>query len=242
MNLTGGAAKPARRMRNNGEGRQGESTIRLAPSILAADFMHLAREVEQCEKAGADLLHCDVMDGHFVPNLTFGPPLIRQLHALTSLELDVHLMIEEPEKSLEAYREAGAAAITVHQEVCPHLHRTLSHIRSLGARAGVALNPSTPVAMVRPILGSFDILLIMTVNPGFGGQRFIGEMINKILCADEWRKQEMVQFALAVDGGIDDLTVPLVVEAGADLLVAGTSVFKGNIEQNIRRLREAVPC
>ena len=219
----------------------GQKTVRVAPSILAADFMHLAEQVKVCERGGADLIHCDVMDGHFVPNLTFGPPLIKQLHGTTSLELDVHLMIEEPERSLDAYREAGAWAITVHQEVSPHLHRTLSHIRSLGAKAGVAINPSTPVDLLEPVLGCFDILLIMTVNPGFGGQKFIEPMITKILRADVWRRQGLAQFALAVDGGIDEMTTPVVVEAGADMLVAGTSVFAGDIETNILRLRKAVP-
>jgi ribulose-phosphate 3-epimerase len=214
-------------------------SIRIAPSILAADFLHLADQIKECEKAGADLLHCDVMDGHFVPNLTFGPPLIRQLHQVTKLELDVHLMIEKPELSLDAYREAGAAAITVHQETCPHLHRTLAHIRELGARAGVCLNPSTPLELLEPVLGDFDILLIMTVNPGFGGQHFIESMLPKILQADQWRKEDIAEFSIAVDGGIDVQTVPLVVESGADVLVAGTAVFEGNIAENIRRLREA---
>jgi ribulose-phosphate 3-epimerase len=214
-------------------------SIRIAPSILAADFLHLADQIKECEKAGADLLHCDVMDGHFVPNLTFGPPLIRQLHQMTKLELDVHLLIEKPELSLDAYREAGAAAITVHQETCPHLHRTLSHIRELGARAGVCVNPSTPVELLEPVLGDFDILLIMTVNPGFGGQHFIESMLPKILQADQWRKEGVAEFSIAVDGGIDSRTAPLVVESGADVLVAGTAVFDGNIAENIRRLREA---
>jgi ribulose-phosphate 3-epimerase len=214
-------------------------SIRIAPSILAADFLHLAEQIKECEKAGADLLHCDVMDGHFVPNLTFGPPLIRQLHQVTKLELDVHLMIEKPELSLDAYREAGAAAITVHQETCPHLHRTLAHIRELGARAGVSLNPSTPLELLEPVLGDFDILLIMTVNPGFGGQHFIESMLPKILQADQWRREGVAEFSIAVDGGIDPQTAPLVVESGADVLVAGTAIFAGNIAENIRRLREA---
>jgi ribulose-phosphate 3-epimerase len=215
------------------------SSLRIAPSILAADFLHLEDQIKECEEAGADLLHCDVMDGHFVPNLTFGPPLIQQLHQATTLELDVHLMIEKPELSIDDYREAGAAAITVHQETCPHLHRTLAHIREMGARAGISLNPSTPLELIEPVLGSFDILLIMTVNPGFGGQHFIEGMLPKILHADQWRKKNLAQFSLAVDGGIDPLTAPLVVKAGADVLVAGTAVFEGNIRYNIRRLREA---
>jgi ribulose-phosphate 3-epimerase len=214
-------------------------SLRIAPSILAADFLHLADQIKECEKAGADLLHCDVMDGHFVPNLTFGPPLIRQLHQITKLELDVHLMIEKPELSLDAYRKAGAAAITVHQETCPHLHRTLAHIREIGARAGVSLNPSTPLELLEPVLGDFDILLIMTVNPGFGGQHFIESMLPKILQADQWRKEGVAEFSIAVDGGIDSKTAPLVVESGADVLVAGTAVFNGSITENIRRLREA---
>lgn len=214
--------------------------IRIAPSILAADFMRLGEQIKECEKAGADLIHCDVMDGHFVPNLTFGPPLIKQLHAATSLELDVHLMIEKPELSIDAYHKAGAGAVTVHQETCPHLHRTLNYIKSLGIKAGVSVNPSTPVELLEPVLGSFDILLIMTVNPGFGGQQFIQGMLPKILHADSWRQEGVAEFSIAVDGGIDPLTAPLVVESGADLLIAGTSVFHGSISENIRRLREAV--
>ena len=216
--------------------------IHIAPSILAADFMHLADQVKQCEQAGADVIHCDVMDGHFVPNLTFGPPLIAQLHAATSLDLDVHLMIEAPERSMEAYRAAGASTISVHPEVSPHLHRTLARIREIGARAGVALNPSTPVECVEPVLGCFDLLLIMTVNPGFGGQRFIDGMIPKIRRAAEWRNSARAEFFIAVDGGIDPSTAPRVVQAGADWLVAGTAVFRGDVAANIRALRQAAAC
>ena len=216
--------------------------IHLAPSILAADFMHLAEQIRICEREHADFIHCDVMDGHFVPNLTFGPPIIRQLDELTLLPLDVHLMIEAPERSLESYRAAGADIITVHQETCPHLHRTLSFIRSLGAKAGVCVNPSTPVELLEPMLGGFDLLLIMTVNPGFGGQRFIETMLSKLEKAQAWRTAKGADFVLAVDGGIDANTVPAVVRAGADHVVSGTAVFHGDIAANIRRLREAAGC
>jgi ribulose-phosphate 3-epimerase len=216
--------------------------IQLAPSILAADFMHLAEQIRACEREHVDFIHCDVMDGHFVPNLTFGPPIIRQLDELTPVPLDVHLMIEAPERSLESYRQAGADIITVHQETCPHLHRTLGQIRSLGAKAGVSVNPSTPVERLEPVLGSFDLLLIMTVNPGFGGQRFIETMLRKIETAQAWRAETRANFALAVDGGIDADTIPAVVRAGADHLVCGTAVFRGDIAANIRRLREAATC
>ena len=217
-------------------------TIRIAPSILAADFLHLEENIRQCESAHADLIHCDVMDGHFVPNLTFGPPIIRQLSKTTTLELDVHLMIEAPERSVDAYRMAGAAAITVHQEVSPHLHRTLSHIRSMGVRAGVSLNPSTPLHTIRDTLDQIDILLIMTVNPGFGGQSFIPSMLPKIQMADEWRKQGLAHYTIAVDGGVNLETVPDIVRAGADTLIAGTAVFDGNITRNLQSLREAAAC
>lgn len=219
-----------------------KSKIRIAPSILAADFLHLEADLRKCEAAHADVIHCDVMDGHFVPNLTFGPPLIRQLSRITKTELDVHLMIEAPERSVDAYRAAGAAAITVHQEVSPHLHRTLSHIRSLGARAGVALNPSTPVQTIEDILDVVDELLIMTVNPGFGGQKFIHTMLSKIQLANGWREQGRAHYTIAVDGGIDPETTPLVVSAGADTLVAGTAIFSGDVGKNIQRLREAAGC
>ncbi len=204
--------------------------------------MNLGSQIRECEAAGADWIHCDVMDGHFVPNLTFGPPVIRQLKSITSLALDVHLMIETPERSLEQYHAAGASAITVHQEVSPHLHRTLTHIRSLGVRAGVAINPSTPVELLEPVIGDIDILLIMTVNPGFGGQKFIQSTLKKIETASDWRVKRGAAFDLSVDGGIDSNTASKVVAAGANVLVAGTSVFSGTIKSNIAGLRKSAQC
>jgi ribulose-phosphate 3-epimerase len=216
--------------------------IQIAPSILAADFLHLADQIKACEEAGADAIHCDVMDGHFVPNLTFGPPIISQLSKLTQLELDVHLMIERPELSMQSYIEAGAQCVTVHQEVSPHLHRTLSRIRELGARAGVSLNPSTPVELLELVLDRIDLLLFMSVNPGFGGQSFLPNVLPKIETARRWKTEGRANFIISVDGGIDKTTASRVVNAGVDRLVAGTAVFKGNIGDNIRLLRESVSC
>ena len=209
---------------------------------MAADFLHLADQILECEKAGADCLHCDVMDGHFVPNLTFGPPIISQLSKLTKLELDVHLMIERPELSVAAYIKAGASAVTVHQEVSPHLHRTLSMIRESGVCAGVALNPSTPVELLEPVLGGIDLLLFMSVNPGFGGQSFLPDVLPKIEKARQWKTEGRANYLISVDGGIDRTTARRVVEAGVDRLVAGTAVFKGDIAKNINLLRESVSC
>lgn len=212
---------------------------RIAPSILAADFRCLAEQVQQAEAGGADLIHCDIMDGHFVPNLTFGPGVVRAIGTATDIPLDVHLMILQPELSLKAYAKAGAAIITVHQETCPHLHRTVTEIHRLGAKSGVALNPSTPVSTIEPVLEEIDLLLIMTVNPGFGGQRFIESCLRKIEEARTLRERTGLPFSIEVDGGIDDTTAGIVARAGADTLVAGTAVFGGDIAANIQSLRKA---
>ncbi|MCB9366777.1 MAG: ribulose-phosphate 3-epimerase [Calditrichaeota bacterium] len=215
--------------------------VHVAPSLLSADFLHLEAEIRKCEAEQSGVLHCDVMDGHFVPNLTFGPPIIKRIRENTSLELDVHLMIEAPERSLESYAEAGANAITVHAEVSPHLHRTLSRIRELGCRAGVALNPSTPASAVEHVLGVADLVLVMSVNPGFGGQAFLPLALEKLATLRLWQ-QSKGDFMISVDGGVDPQTAPSVVEAGAERLVAGSALFRGDFKSNIAALRRSAGC
>ena len=200
--------------------------VRIAPSILAADFGRLAEEVRAVERAGADWIHVDVMDGHFVPNLTLGPVVVEALRAATRLPLDVHLMIEAPERSLEAYVRAGADRVGVHVETCPHLHRTLAQIREAGAKACVVLNPATPALLVEPVLGDVDQVLVMSVNPGFGGQKFIPGALAKL--AELRRRIDAAELTveLEVDGGIGPGTAGAAARAGANVLVAGTSVFR----------------
>lgn len=222
--------------------RPAETMVHIAPSLLAADFMHLEAEVQRCQTAGAIVLHCDVMDGHFVPNLTFGPPIISQLRRLTKLELDVHLMIETPERSIEQYVSAGADAITVHAEVSPHLHRTLARIKELGCRAGVALNPATPVSQIEHVLSLCDIVLIMSVNPGFGGQKFLPIALEKLASLRVFQQSGRGDFLLSVDGGVDVSTAPSVVEAGAERLVAGNALFGTDLIGNMQRLRQSAGC
>jgi ribulose-phosphate 3-epimerase len=197
----------------------------IAPSILSADFSRLGEEIAAVEAAGADWIHIDVMDGHFVPNITIGPGVVKSLRKLTRLPFDVHLMIRHPDQFLEAFAEAGSDTITVHVEAADHLHRTITRIRELGPKAGVSLNPSTPLALIEPILADIDLLLIMTVNPGFGGQQFIRTMLPKIRQARERIDQKAPSVLLEVDGGVTQANMPSILEAGADVLVAGAAVF-----------------
>lgn len=200
-------------------------SVRIAPSILSADFSRLAEQIAEVAAAGADSIHVDVMDGHFVPNLTLGPVVVRGLRKITSLPLDVHLMVTDADCLIEPFADAGADHLTVHVEAGAHLDRTLNLIRSLGKGVGVALNPATPVSSIEPVLGSVDLVLVMTVNPGFGGQRFIGYTEGKIRALKQLVDRERYQCAIQVDGGINLGTVERVVTAGAGILVAGAAVF-----------------
>ena len=198
---------------------------RIAPSILSADFARLGEEVKSVEDAGADWIHIDVMDGAFVPNITIGPLVVEAVRRTTALPLDVHLMIEKPERYVTDFVKAGASTVSVHVEACPHLHRTLEQIREAGARASVALNPATPASAVEPVLGEADQLLVMTVNPGFGDQKFIEGALPKIETLRGWITDRGLSVAIEVDGGVSEESIGRAARAGADVFVAGTAVF-----------------
>ena len=213
----------------------------ISASILSADFARLGESIQQAENAGVDWIHVDIMDGHFVPNLTMGPVVLQACQRSTRLPLDVHLMVEEPDLFLKDLAEAGASTLTVHAEACTHLHRTLQAIRELGCNAGVALNPATPVAAVEEVIGMVDLILVMTVNPGFSGQEFIPEMTGKIRRLRQMLDETGSKAYLEVDGGISADTAPLVMEAGANVLAAASAIFlhPEGIEVAVRRLRQA---
>ncbi len=213
----------------------------IAPSILAADFTRLREQVKAAEVGGADWLHLDVMDGHFVPNMSFGPGVVEAVRSCTALPLDVHLMITDPLRSIADFRKAGADLITVHLETSPHLNRTVAHIRESGARAGVCINPATPTALLQDIVGDIDLILIMSLNPGFGGQKFIPSSLRKIREARALVTAARRDVFVEVDGGIEPANAASVVDAGANALVAGTSVFRQpDIGTAIAALRRAI--
>ena len=212
----------------------------LAPSILSADFGHLADDVARAERGGAALLHLDVMDGHFVPNLTIGPVVVKAVRRATRLPLDVHLMIENADRYVDAFADAGANWISLHVEALPHLERAVAHLRGRGVKAGAALNPSTPLSSLEEILPELDYVLVMSVNPGFGGQSFLPGSLDKVRRLRETLRQRGLSAKIEVDGGVDEDNVKSLVDAGADVLVAGTAVFgKGDPESSARRLLEA---
>lgn len=199
--------------------------LKIAPSILAADFSKLAEEVKCVDSLGADYIHIDVMDGHFVPNITLGPGIVKCLRPHTNLPFDVHLMIENPDQYIKDFKDAGADIITVHVEACRHLHRTLQLIKQYDMQCGVVLNPHTPLEMIKHVLHEVDWILIMSVNPGFGGQAFIPDSLSKISTLNQWRKEQNLSYIIEVDGGVNEETARLCEAAGADVVVAGSAVF-----------------
>jgi ribulose-phosphate 3-epimerase len=218
--------------------------VQIAPSILSADFAHLADQIRAVERGGASILHLDVMDGHFVPNITIGPPVVASIRKATALPLDCHLMISEPDRYVSMFCEAGADMVSVHQEACVHLHRTLSHIRACGAAAGVVLNPATPVETLSEVLDGLDYVLLMSVNPGFGGQEFIPRTLDKIGRLAQMREARGLDFRIEIDGGVHPDNILEIVRAGAEWIVAGSVIFQdadpaGMVERLLKRAETA---
>ena len=214
---------------------------KIAPSILSADFAYLADEIAKVTEAGADMIHVDVMDGHFVPNFTIGPPIVKAIRKVTRLPLDVHLMMTNPDDFIHDFIKAGSNYITVHVETCPHLHRTIQSIKEEGVKAGVTLNPATPLSSVEEILGEVDLLLIMSVNPGFGGQEFIPSVLEKLRRARTMIDQRGAKVELEIDGGIKVENITVMAQAGADILVSGSAIFQSkDYKDTIQKMRKAI--
>ena len=213
--------------------------VKIAPSILSADFANLERDIRLVDEKGADYIHVDVMDGQFVPNITLGPNIVSAIRPVTDLPLDVHLMVQEPERFIEAFAEAGADILTIHQESTVHIHRGMQMIKNAGVKAGVVINPGTPVSAIEHVLSMADLVLIMTVNPGFGGQAFLPECLTKVAQLDALRKEKGYSYEIEIDGGVDDNTAKSCVDAGADVLVAGSYVYNApEPGERIAKLRE----
>ena len=211
--------------------------IKISPSILSADFSTLGDEIKSLEKAGADLIHVDVMDGHFVPNITMGPPIIKMVRKCTKLPFDVHLMISPVEKYIKAFADAGSDIITIHPEATDNLKRAVGTIKSLGKKAGVSLNPKTPISALMNVINDIDLILIMSVNPGFAGQSFMSEVLPKVTELRKMINDKKLKIDIEIDGGINFETAPLAVKAGANILVSGTTIFFGSLKDNIQKLR-----
>ncbi|MEY4781463.1 MAG: Ribulose-phosphate 3-epimerase [Pseudomonadota bacterium] len=211
--------------------------IKISPSILSADFSILGDEIKSLEQAGADLIHIDVMDGHFVPNITMGPPIIKMVRKFTKLPFDVHLMISPVEKYIKAFADAGSDIITIHPEATDNLKRAVSTIKSLGKKVGVSLNPKTPISALMDVINDIDLILIMSVNPGFAGQSFMGEVLPKVTELRKMINDKKLKIDIEIDGGINFETAPLAVKAGANILVSGTTIFSGSLKDNIQKLR-----